>query len=566
MGRERGATLQGELSTGSSERQPILVCTAWPYANGALHVGHLAGVYVPADVFARYMRLRGFDVLMISGTDAHGTPVTVRADQEGTTPAEVAARYHQEFLTYWRALGVSYDLYTTTTTDNHRAVVQDEFMLLLDKGLLYRATSVGFYDPVARRFLPDTYIEGECPHCHYARARGNQCENCGRLLEPEDLIRPHSRLNPDATLERRQTEHFYFDLPKVEPALLDWATPMHHWRANVYRFTLNFLQGGLQPRAITRDLSWGVPLPPQVGPGWDDKRIYVWFEACSGYLSAAIEWAQRQADPAAWERWWKDPSCRQYYFIGKDNIPFHTVIWPAILVGRGDVILPYDVPANEYMNAGGQKASKSAGVGSTVPQLLTAFDPDAIRYYVIANAPESADTDYTEADFVRRNNDELVATWGNLVHRTLSFLQRSFEGTVPEHTTVPEVAARIDAAREAVEAQLDAVHLRAALREALGLARFGNEWFDRQAPWRQVREDRAAAESTMGSLLDLINAAKVLLAPYLPHTAARLHGLLGYTDTLESRGWQIEPVPGGRHLPSPQPLFRKLELTAAEAA
>jgi methionyl-tRNA synthetase len=550
-----------------AERQPILVCTAWPYANGSLHVGHLAGVYVPADVFARYQRLRGNDVLMISGTDAHGTPVTVRADQEGVTPAEVAARYHAEFKTYWRELGVSYDLYTTTTTDNHREVVQDEFTMLLDKNLLYKAGSTGFYDPVARRFLPDTYIEGECPYCHYPRARGNQCENCGRLLEPEDLINPHSRLNPDAQLERRHTEHFYFDLPKVEQALLDWARPMTHWRPNVYRFTINFLEGGLQPRAITRDLSWGVPLPPQVGPGWDDKRIYVWFEACSGYLSAAIEWARDiNGDATAWERWWKDPLCRQYYFIGKDNIPFHTVIWPAILVGRGDVILPYDVPANEYMNVGGQKASKSAGVGSTVPQLLGAFDPDAIRYYLIANAPESADTDYTEEDFVRRNNDELVATWGNLVHRTLSFMQRSFDGVVPEHATDQEVAERIAAACESVEAQLDGVHLRAALRDALGLARFGNEWFDRRAPWRQVREDRAAADATMGTLLDLINAAKMLFAPFLPHTSATLHELLGFTGALEAGGWRFEPVPGGQRLPAPRPLFRKLELSTEAAA
>jgi methionyl-tRNA synthetase len=549
-----------------AEREPVLVCTAWPYANGSLHVGHLAGVYVPADVFARYQRLRGFDVLMISGTDAHGTPVTVRADQEGTTPAEVAARYHAEFLTYWRDLGVSYDLYTTTTTDNHREVVQDEFMMLLDKGLLYRDRSIGFYDPVAQRFLPDTYIEGECPHCHYARARGNQCENCGRLLEPEDLINPRSRLNPEANLERRETEHFYFDLPKLQDPLLAWARPMTHWRPNVYRFTINFLEGGLQPRAITRDLSWGVPLPPQVGPGWEDKRIYVWFEACTGYLSAAVEWAKLRGEPPAWERWWKDPTCRQYYFIGKDNIPFHTVIWPAILLGRGDVILPYDVPANEYMNIGGQKASKSAGVGTTVPQLLEAFDPDAIRYYLIANAPETADTDYTEEDFVRRNNDELVATWGNLVHRTLSFMQRSFEGVVPEHSTDPEVAERINAARAAVEQQLDHVHLRAGLREALNLARFGNEWFDRQAPWKQVRDDRAAAGRTMGSLLDLINAAKTLFAPFLPRTSATLHQLLGYTDSLEAHGWQFEAVPGGRRLPAPRPLFKKLEVSAEEAA
>lgn len=544
---------------------PVLVCAAWPYANGSLHVGHLAGVYVPADVFARYKRLRGHDVLMVSGTDAHGTPVTVRADQEHLSPGEVAGRYHEEYLGYWRDLGISFDLYTSTMTDNHRRVSQQEFLLLLEKGYLFQEKSVGFFDPVAERFLPDTYIEGECPHCHYPRARGNQCENCGRLLEPEDLIRPRSRLNPDARLERRETEHFYLDLPKLQARLIEWVRGQMHWRPNVHRFTLNFLEGGLQPRAITRDLTWGVPLPPTL-QGWDDKRIYVWFEAVTGYLSASIEWAQLTGQPDAWQRWWHDPACRQYYFIGKDNIPFHTVIWPAILMGRGDTILPYDVPANEFMNFGGQKVSKSAGVGSTVPQVLAAFDPDAIRYYLVANAPETADTNFSDEDLVRRNNDELVATWGNLVHRTLSFLQRSFDGTVPEHTVDPEVAAAIALARARVEAELDGVHLRDALREALALARFGNEWFDRRAPWRQVKDDRTAADHTMGSLLDLINAAKLLLAPFLPHTSAHLHALLGYDDTLEARGWQAEPLPAGRRLPAPTPLFRKLELPAAEAA
>jgi methionyl-tRNA synthetase len=545
--------------------EPVLVCTAWPYANGSLHVGHLAGVYVPGDVFARYKRLRGYDVLMVSGTDAHGTPVTVRADQERVSPREVAERYHAEYLTYWRDLGISYDLYTSTMTDNHRQVSQDEFMLLLEKGYLFEQESIGFFDPVAKRFLPDTYIEGECPHCHYPRARGNQCENCGRLLEPEDLINPRSRLNPSATLERRPTQHFYFDLPRLQDRLLEWARGQTQWRPNVYRFTVNFLEGGLQPRAITRDLTWGVPLPPSL-KGWEDKRIYVWFEACTGYLSASIEWAARAGTPDAWHKWWKDPACRQYYFIGKDNIPFHTIIWPAILMGRGDTILPYDVPSNEFMNFGGQKASKSLGVGATVPQLLAAFDPDAIRYYLIANAPETADTSYSEEDFVRRNNDELVATWGNLVHRTLTFLQRSFGGVVPEHITDPAVTQATAESRARVEQLLDGVHLRDALREALGLARFGNEWFDRQAPWRQVKEDRAAAAHTLGSLLDLINAAKVLFAPFLPHTSAELHRLLGYSDRLEEHGWTFEPLPAGRTLPRPAPLFRKLDLPTAEAA
>lgn len=545
------------------ERQPVLVCAAWPYANGSLHVGHLAGVYVPCDVFARYQRLRGRDVLMVSGTDAHGTPVTVRADQEGTTPRAIAEKYHAEFLENWRALGISFDLYTSTMTDNHREVVQAEFLQLLQHHDLFSASSTGFYDPVARRFLPDTYIEGECPNCHYGAARGNQCENCGKLLEPEDLINPRSRLNPTAPLERRETAHYYLDLPRVQERLLTWAEAHTNWRQNVYRFTINYLRAGLQPRAITRDLTWGVPVPVE---GWDDKRIYVWFEACTGYLSASIEWAALQGQPDAWERWWRDPSCRQFYFIGKDNIPFHTVIWPAILLMRGDTILPYDVPANEYMNFGGQKASKSAGTGTTVPQMLAAYDPDPIRWYLIANAPEGADTNYSEDDFIRRNNDELVGKWGNLVHRTLTFLQRSMGGTVPPHTTDPAVAEAIVASQRRVEDLLEGVHLRDALREAMSLASWGNGWLNEQEPWKRIKEDRAAAEQSVGTLLDLINALKVLFAPFLPHTSARLHALLGFEDALEDRGWLIEPVPDGARLPEPTPLFRKLELPVDDAS
>jgi methionyl-tRNA synthetase len=482
----------------------------------------------------------------------------VKAEQDGVSPREIAEHYHAEFLTYWRDLGISYDVYTSTMTDTHREVVQEQFLTLEEKGSLFREKSTGFYDPMARRFLPDTYIEGECPHCHYPRARGNQCENCGKLLEPEDLISPRSRLNPEAQLERRETEHYYLDLPQFQQPLLEWASKQEHWRPNVQRFTVNFLQGGLQPRAITRDLTWGVPIPP---PGLgEEKRIYVWFEAVTGYLSASIEWARRSGVAGAWERWWKNPAARQYYFIGKDNIPFHTVIWPAILLARGDTILPYDVPANEYMNFGGQKASKSAGVGTTVPQLLAAFDPDAIRYYLVANAPETADTDYSEADLVRRNNTELVAAWGNLANRTLTFLQRYFGGVVPEHTTDPEVVAAIDAARERVESNLDAVHLRVAIGEAMALARYGNEYFDRQKPWVTVKEDLAATGQTIGTLLDLINALKVLLAPFLPHTSAKLHAFLGYEDALESRGWVFEPIQAGRTLPAPTPLFRKIDL------
>ncbi len=537
----------------------VLVCTAWPYVNGSLHVGHLAGVYVPADTFARFQRLRGNDVLMVSGSDEHGTPITVRADQDGVSPKEIADRYHEEFLGYWRDLGISYDLYTRTGTDTHRRVVQAQFLDILDKGLLFQEAVEQLYDEKAARFLPDRYVEGTCPHCGYERARGDQCDNCGRLLDPAQLIEPRSRISGERPVPR-STTHFFLDLPKLNARLLAWARPMTHWRANAYRFTINFLEGGLQARAITRDLEWGVPIPLD---GYADKRIYVWFEAVTGYLSASVEWAERRGEPDGWHPWWKDEAARQYYFIGKDNIPFHTVIWPAIVMARGDTILPYDVPSNEFMNFGGAKASKSASIGTTVPDLLGAFDPDPIRFYLTANAPESADTDFSADDLVRRNNAELVATWGNLVHRTLTFVQRYFEGRVPgSGSTDPAIAREIEATFERVTASLEAARFKETIRDVMALAQVGNRYFDEQAPWRRVKEDREATGATVGTLLNLINALKVLFAPFLPFSSAQLHELLGYSDTLEARGWRWEPLPAGQALPKPAPLFVKIERTA----
>ncbi|MCC6175010.1 MAG: methionine--tRNA ligase [Chloroflexi bacterium] len=536
--------------------ETILVCTAWPYVNGSLHVGHLAGVYVPADTFARFQRLRGNDVLMVSGSDEHGTPITVRAEQEGVSPKEIADRYHEEFLGYWRDLGISYDLYTRTGTDTHRRVVQDEFLLLQERGYLFEQTTEAFYDEKAGRFLPDRYVEGVCPNCGYAKARGDQCDNCGKLLDPIDLIEPKSRLTGETPV-LRPTRHFYFDLPKLNEPLLAWARGHTNWRPNVYRFTVNFLEGGLQPRAVTRDLQWGVPVPIE---GYEDKRIYVWIEAVTGYLSASVEWAERKGASEAWRRWWKDDTTRQYYFIGKDNIPFHTVIWPAILMARGDTILPYDVPSNEYMNFGGAKASKSAGIGTTVPDLLKAFDPDPIRFYLTMNAPETSDSDFSADELIRRNNDELVAAWGNLVHRSLTFTQRYFDGRVPgDGSTDPLVEAEIAKTFERVSEQLEAARFKETIREVLELARFGNRYFDEHAPWKQVKIDKQQAGQTIGTLLNLIDALKVLFAPFLPFSSARLHALLGYQDRLEDHGWCWEPLPVGQALPKPTPLFVKIE-------
>jgi methionyl-tRNA synthetase len=541
------------VSEGSRER--ILVCLAWPYANGSLHVGHLAGVYLPADIFARFHRLRGNEVLMVSGSDEHGTPITVRAEQEGVSPAEISQRYHQEFLDYWRRLGISFDLYTRTGTDNHRRVVQDIFLRLLEREYITRQTMIAPYDPGAQRFLPDRYVEGTCPYCDFSQARGDQCDNCGRPLDPQQLRDPRSRLS-NLPPEFRETEHFFLELPKLNQALLEWARLQVHWRPNVRNFTINFLEQGLQARAITRDLEWGVPIPLE---GFESKRIYVWFEAVIGYLSASIEWASQQADPSCWERWWKQPS-RSYYFIGKDNIFFHSIVWPGELMAYGGLNLPFDVPANEFMNYEGQQFSKSRGIGIWVPELLDQYDPDPIRYAITTNLPESSDSDFSVAELLRRNNDELVATWGNLVHRALTFLQRYFDGRVPEYGPLDAgLCERVERGLADTTAGLEAVRIKDTIREVMSLAQFGNRFFDERAPWRQIREDRQACADTFGSLLYLINGLKVLFSPFLPHTSRQLHSLLGFEDELEAHGWRVEPVPAGQLLPRPKPLFVKLE-------
>ncbi|MBT8198997.1 MAG: methionine--tRNA ligase, partial [Acidimicrobiia bacterium] len=401
----------------------ILVAVAWPYANGSLHLGHLAGAYLPADIFARYHRLVGNDVLMVSGSDAHGTPITVRAETESTTPEAIVDRFHPEFLGYWRDLGISFDLFTVTNNQNHADVTQDVFLRLLEQGFLVKKTSDQFYDPAAERFLPDRYVEGTCPHCGYEHARGDQCDNCGRTLDPTDLVDPRSKFT-GVTPEIRATEHFYLTLSTLEPAIKEYLDSRVGWRNHVLNWAKGFVGEGLHDRAITRDMEWGVPVPvDDLGPG---KRIYVWFDAVIGYLSAAKEWASIQGTPDAWKAWWEDPEARSYYFVGKDNIPFHAVIWPAMLIGYGGLNLPTDVPANQYVTFKGQQASKSRGVGASINDYLEWLEPDALRYAMAANLPEQSDTDLTDEDLVRRINEELVANWGNLVNRVTSLIARNF--------------------------------------------------------------------------------------------------------------------------------------------
>ncbi len=535
----------------------ILVAVAWPYANGSLHLGHLAGAYLPADIFARYHRLRGNDVLMVSGSDAHGTPITVRAEAEGTTPDAIVDRFHPEFLGYWRDLGISFDLFTVTNNQNHTEVTQDVFLRLLENGYLIKKSSEQFYDPAAERFLPDRYVEGTCPHCGYDHARGDQCDNCGRTLDPIDLVAPRSKLS-GAEPEVRETEHFYLALSSLEPAIEEYLASRIGWRSHVLNWAKGFVGEGLKDRAITRDLEWGVPIPvDDLGPG---KRIYVWFDAVIGYLSASKEWAQIRDDADAWKAWWEDPAARSYYFVGKDNIPFHTVIWPAMLLGYGGLNLPTDVPANQYVTFKGQQASKSRGVGSSINDYLGWLEPDALRYAVGANLPEQSDTDLTDEELVRRVNEELVANWGNLVNRVTNLIGKNFEGVVPEpgplSSADEEMLSASRAVLDPVGEAIEAVELRAGLRIAMEAAGAVNAYLSATEPWKAIKEDEARAATILYVAINAIAALNVALAPYLPFSAARTASDLG----IEQTSWEAPTISPGTRLAAPQPLFRKVEL------
>ena len=554
---------------GAAPDGPILVAVAWPYANTPLHAGQIAGAYLPADIFARYHRMRGHRVLMVSGSDAHGTPITVRAEAEGTTPEAVFERNHRSFLDTFERFGISFDLFTSTNTENHARVAQDMFLRLREHGHIYEAEQTLLYDPKADRFLPDRYVEGVCPRCGYDGARGDQCDNCGSTLDALDLLQPRSKLS-DATPEPRATNHFFLRLSAFNDRLREWVERQDHWRPAVRNFTLGQLREGLHDRAITRDLAWGVPVPLE---GYEGKRIYVWFEAVIGYLSASIEWAHRQGTPEAWRDWWEQPDARSYYFQGKDNVPFHTVIWPAMLMSYGNRNLPYDVPANQYVTLSGAKASSSRNWAIWMPDYLDRHDPDPLRYALTAIMPETSDSDFSWGEYVRRNNDELVARWGNLVNRVVTITRRHFEARVPEPpaelaTESRAILERTDAAFDTVGRHIEAVQLRAAMQAAMGVAQEANRYLDERAPWQAVKTDRAHAAETLYTALNVISGLATLLQPFMPFTSPRAWGLLGHAGDLQAAGWQRTSVEAGTALPEPAPLFKKLDddLVAAEEA
>ncbi len=545
----------------TKESKTVLIAVGWPYASGSRHLGHLAGAYLPADIFARYQRAIGNRALMVSGSDVHGTPITVRAEDEGVDPQVIVDRYHSEFVRQWDELGFDWDLFTTTGTENHHAVTQDLFRTLHEHGYIDKRASEQFYDPEAKRFLPDRYVEGTCPHCGYDSARGDQCDNCGRTLDPIDLIDPRSRVS-GSTPVPRTTEHFYLRLSDFSDQLKQWLESREGWRKHVLNFSLGWIEEGLHDRAITRDIEWGVEIPVEgLGPG---KRIYVWFDAVIGYLSASKEWAQIQGVPDAWREWWQDDEAEHYYFIGKDNVPFHTIVWPAMLLGYGGLNLPTDVPANQFVTFKGGKASASRGIGLTIGAALERYEPDALRYALAANFPETSDVDLTESELARRINEELVATWGNLVNRVISMTHRYFDGVVPAPGAPLDadvaVVESVDQALIEAGEHLDAVRLRGALATLLAGAQATNQYLSDQEPWKTAKTDLARTGTTLYTALQAIAGLAAGFAPYLPATSTKVLTTLGLDISRRQPAWERAEVPAGSVLGPAQPLYAKVEL------
>lgn len=540
----------------------ILIGVAWPYANGPIHMGHVAGCYLSADIFARYHRMKGNHVLMVSGSDQHGTPITLRAEQEGTSPQEVVSRYHQDFLDSWKRIGISFDLFTSTGTENHQATVHNMFQVLHDKGYIYTDTTALPYCHKCHRFLPDRYLKGTCPNCGNLDSRGDQCDDCGKPMNPEDLIDIQCRISGD-TPEIRDSEHFFFKLSAFQEPLLAWVNEQRHWRPNVLNFTRRYLEDGLKDRPITRDLEWGVSVPI---PGYEEKRIYVWWEAVVGYLSASKEWATLEGQPESWRPFWEGDT-KGYYFMGKDNIVFHTVIWPAMLMGYGGLNLPYDVPANEFVTLEGRQLSTSRNWAVWLPDYLDRYDPDPLRYLLSITMPETSDSNFSWHDFVRRNNDELVATYGNLVHRVLTFTFRNFNGQIPQPGDLDkdanEFLAKANLLFQDIAHSLELCHFRNALSTAMSLAQEANRYLDSKEPWKTLKINPSDTATTLWVVLSVINCLKVALYPFIPFSSERLHQMLGFTNTIPDNGWNWEPsleaLPPNQNMTTPTQLFSKLE-------
>ena len=536
----------------------VCINIAWPYSNGTIHLGHLAGSLLPPDIFSRYNRLLGNEVLMVGGSDQHGTPITVSAEKCGMTPEAYADKFHEINKKAIEDMEIEYSLFNKTHCDTHFKVAQEIFLDLKSKGYIYTKETNQYYCPKCSRFLPDRYVEGVCPKCGAEKTRSDQCDACGTTFEPGDLLKPYCTLC-NSTPEIRPTEHFFLKLSAFRDDLIKFVSEKDYWRSNVKAFTKNWLEDGLYDRAITRDMAWGVPIPIE---GWEDKVIYVWFEAVIGYLSASVEYSKKIGKPDYWKEFWMDPEVRHYYFIGKDNIPFHSIIWPAILMGIGNMDLPYDIPANEYLMIGGGKFSKSRGGAIDVPSVLQKYDADVVRFYLSAIMPDTHDSEFSWDDFQTKVNNELVANLGNYYHRCLSFTKKNF-GTIPEAASgSQEVTDAIAKALEDYNACLSTCDFKKGIKVVMDLAHFGNRYFDSVKPWALVKSDKDQCGAVMNDNLRIVKALSIMAWPFMPKSSETIWGYLGFDGTPETVGLSAatEPLPMGQELREPIPVYKKVEI------
>lgn len=533
-----------------------LVTAALPYANGGVHIGHLAGVYVPSDIYVRYLRLRKQEVLFVCGSDEHGVPVTIRARKEGCTVQEVVDRYHQLIKKSFEDFGISFDIYSRTTSDTHKKVASDFFRTLYDKGEFLERESEQYYDEEAKTFLADRYITGECPHCHNPNAYGDQCEKCGKDLSPTELINPESKVSGSKPVLRK-TKHWYLPLDKHQEWLGPWIASHPEWRPNVSGQCKSWLDMGLQPRAVSRDLDWGIPVPVE---GAEGKVLYVWFDAPIGYISNTKELL-----PDTWEKWWKSEDTRLLHFIGKDNIVFHCIVFPAMLKAEGSYILPDNVPSNEFLNLEDDKISTSRNWAVWLHEYLQDFPgkQDVLRYVLTANAPETKDNNFTWADFQARNNNELVAVYGNFVNRALQLTQKYYEGEVPacgeltesDRATIEEFRG----VKAEVERLLDTFRFRDAQKEAMNLARIGNKYLADAEPWKVIKTDPERVKTILYVSLQLVANLAIAFEPFLPNSSAKLREMLANPELTWERLGQTDLLAAGTVLPKPELLFEKIE-------
>ena len=539
------------------------ITTALPYANGPVHIGHLAGVYVPADIYARYLRNKGEEVVFIGGSDEHGVPITIKARKEGVTPQDIVDRYHEIIKRSFEEFGISFDVYSRTTSKTHYRVASDFFKKLYDKGEFIEQTSEQYYDEEAGQFLADRYITGKCPHCGNERAYGDQCESCGTSLSPTDLINPQSAISGSKPV-MRQTRHWYLPLDKHEAWLRDYILNNHkEWKTNVYGQCKSWLDVGLQPRAVSRDLDWGVPVPL---PDAEGKVLYVWFDAPIGYISNTIELCSEKSEKFGnWERWWKDPETRLVHFIGKDNIVFHCIVFPAMLKAEGSYILPDNVPANEFLNLEGDKISTSRNWAVWLHEYLVDMPDkqDVLRYVLTANAPETKDNDFTWRDFQVRNNSELVAIYGNFINRTLVLTGKYFDGKVPPLGTLEDidsdVLAQIADSKAKIEQLLDNFHFRDALREAMNLARTGNKYLADTEPWKLAKTDMSRVATILNVALQLSANLNIAFEPFLPFSSAKLRQMLQFDSVRWADFGKTELLPAGHALGKTELLFEQID-------